>query len=196
MDGHIHQYGSLGHDWMAWTQVAGNPNYRGVEHEDHGDPANPMTDAQLTASAQVFEAMSAFDGWPLAPTDNPNGGRGIIFHADGGAAWGGHACPGPVRQGQRAELIRRAQAIRAGASPAPQPPAPAVISYTSTGSMSLLAIATTHKTGVSTILRLTAEQSPGARFSQAAAEWLDNVFAGKVSATGPVPTGLVLQVPG
>jgi N-acetylmuramoyl-L-alanine amidase len=119
MDGHIHQYGPLGQNWMAWTQVNGNPNWRGVEHEDQGNPSTPMTQPQLVASAQVFEAMSAFDGslgnpWPLAPADDPVNGRGIIFHVDGGQAWGGHDCPGTVRMGQRATIIGLALQIRAG----------------------------------------------------------------------------------
>lgn len=109
----ITQYGPLGQDWEAWTQAAGNPHYRGVEHADGGKPQTPMPLPQLVASAQVFEAMSAFDGsWPLAPQDNVDGGRGILFHSDGGARWGGHDCPGAVRRAQRAYIIELAQAIR------------------------------------------------------------------------------------
>jgi len=118
MDGRIHQYGPLGRDWMAWTQVAGNPNWRGVEHEDKSLPTTPMPEAQLIASAQVFEAMSTFDGslgnpWPLQATDNVNG-RGVILHSDGGVPWGNHACPGPVRAAQRPAILALARQIRAG----------------------------------------------------------------------------------
>lgn len=120
MTGAIHQYGSVGHDWEAWTQEAGNSHYRGVEHEDGGNPLHPLAAPQLAASAQVFEAMSAFDGWPLQVTDNPNGGRGIILHQDGGAAWGGHACPGPVREKQRPLIITIAKAIRQGGDVPPE----------------------------------------------------------------------------
>jgi hypothetical protein len=116
MAGNVHQYGPLGKDWMAWTQVAGNPHWRGVEHEDKGNPANPLSDAQLAASAQVFEAMSAFDGWPLQVTDDVNG-RGIILHSDGGVPWGNHACPGAVRAAQRPDLIALALKIRRAAVP-------------------------------------------------------------------------------
>ena len=134
MDGRIHQYGPLGQNWMAWTQVDGNPNWRGVEHEDKGHPETPMPPAQIAASAQVFEAMSTFDGslgnpWPLEATDDVHG-RGIIFHSDGGVAWGNHDCPGPVRRGQRAEIIALARQIRAGWE-----------DYVTTGAESLVQIA-------------------------------------------------------
>lgn len=121
LGGHIHQYGPLGKDWEAWTQVGGNHNWRGVEHEDQGKPQTPFSDAQLWSSAQVFEAMSAFDGWPLKAVDNvlDASARGVAFHSDGGAAWGGHDCPGTVRRGQRDELIRRALLIRTARHLAP-----------------------------------------------------------------------------
>ncbi len=41
----------------------------------------------------------------------------------GGAAWGGHTCPGPgPRAGQRAGIIALAKAIRAGSAPPPAGP--------------------------------------------------------------------------
>ena len=125
MDGHIHQYGPVGKGWKAWTQADGNPHYRGVEHEDHGNVNNPYTPAQIEATARIIDACSAHDGFPLAATDNPNGGKGVIHHSDGGAAWGGHDCPGDVRRAQRGDVIVKAQAVRRGV-PAPAPhPAPA-----------------------------------------------------------------------
>ena len=133
MDGHIHQYGPLGKDWMAWTQEAGNPHWRGVEHEDKGNPATPLTAAQIAASAQVFEAMSAFDGWPLQATDDVTG-RGVILHSDGGVPWGNHDCPGTVRAAQRPALIALASQIRAGA------PLPAGV-YHADGQTSMAALA-------------------------------------------------------
>ena len=59
---------------------------------------------------------------PAAITYNSPSTGGLGTHSMGGAAWGGHACPGDVRAAQRGEVIRRAQAIRGGGS-APQPPA-------------------------------------------------------------------------
>jgi hypothetical protein len=176
--GAIHQYGPLGKDWMAWTQVAGNPHYRGVEHEDQGDPNRPLTPAQLAASAQVFEAMSAFDGWPLAATDNPNGGRGIIFHVDGGAQWGGHDCPGPVREKQRPALIALAKAIRAGR--------PELVLYVTTGAESLVELAAERHTKPRLLLRAYG----GRAFPKGLGDYLDG---GNLKA--PMPKGIRLRVP-
>jgi hypothetical protein len=128
MDGHIHQYGPVGTGWKAWTQMAGNSRWRGVEHEDHGDPSNSYTPAQLEASAAILEALSHHDGFPLQATSDPVGGAGNIFHSDGGAAWGGHDCPGDARRAQRSAVIARAQAIRGGApTPSPHPSPPPVV---------------------------------------------------------------------
>jgi hypothetical protein len=178
--GAIHQYGPLGKDWKAWTQAAGNTHYRGVEHEDQGDPNKPLTPVQLAASAQVFEAMSAFDGWPLAPTDNPNGGRGIIFHVDGGAAWGGHDCPGPVRERQRPALIALAKQIRA--------PQPGLIHYRTTGRESFTELAAELKVKARLLLRHNG--GPDRPWPAGFGDYLD---AGNLAA--PMPAGITLRVP-
>jgi hypothetical protein len=126
MDGHIHQYGPVGKGWKAWTQAGGNTKYRGVEHEDHGNPKNPFSAEQLESTASVLEAVSKHDGFPLVACDNPTG-KGVLFHSDGGAAWGGHDCPGTVRRGQRDAILKRAKQIRASrTAPAPVvlPPSP------------------------------------------------------------------------
>lgn len=185
--GAIRQYGTLGHDWMAWTQCAGNPHYRGVEHEDQGNPANPMTDAQLTASAQVFEAMSAFDGWPLAATDNPDGGRGIIFHVDGGAAWGAHDCPGKIRMAQRPEIIARALAIRAGAPPA-------VVAHVTVGLDSLAELAAEHHITPAAIIRQTALSGTPPQ-NAAFGDYVNEVFRGQIPAGTHMPAGLTVYLP-
>jgi hypothetical protein len=176
----VHQYGPLGKDWEAWTQVAGNSHYRGVEHEDQGDPNKPLTPAQLAASAQVFEAMSAFDGWPLVATDNPSGGRGIIFHADGGTAWGGHDCPGPVRERQRPALIALAQAIRAGT--------PGQKFWPSDGVASFVEAAKEH--GVKPRLLLRHNGGPSRPYPAGLGDYID---AGNLLA--PMPAGIRLRVP-
>lgn len=178
--GAIHQYGPLGKDWMAWTQVAGNHHYRGVEHEDQGDPNKPFTAAQLAASAQVFEAMSAFDGWPLAPTDNPDGGRGIIFHADGGAQWGGHDCPGPVREKQRPALIALAKAIRAGK--------PGLVLQDTTGRESFVELAVEKKVKPRLLLRMNG--GPDRGYPKGLGDYIDE---GNLKA--PMPKGIRLRVP-
>src|SRR5579859_5881154 len=69
-NGHIHQFGPL-NGWMAWAQGDGNPNWYSIEHADDGNPDNPLTDAQLTASAQVVEALSGYGVFELAQAGNP-----------------------------------------------------------------------------------------------------------------------------
>lgn len=127
--GHIHQFGPVG-DWVAWHIAAGNPYWIGVEHADDGDPDNPLTEAQLTASAQIVEAVSAHYGTPLRVTDSTTG-RGYGTHSMGGAAWGGHSCPDisghHVRSSQRYEIIRRALRIRSGPEPEETDMTPAVV---------------------------------------------------------------------
>ena len=44
--------------WKAWAQVAGNPNWYSIEHADNGNPAEPLTQAQIDASAQIVELLS------------------------------------------------------------------------------------------------------------------------------------------
>ncbi|GEM_PF-874348 len=181
MDGHIHQYGPLGKDWMAWTQVAGNPNWRGVEHEDKGHPTTPMPEAQLIASAQVFEAMSTFDGslgnpWPLEPTDDPINGRGLIFHVDGGAAWGGHDCPGPVRMAQRPMIISLAKQIRAGGG--------GPVYITADGKSTLAQLATKNHSAPSSMLRATAEANYHGFFPADVAAFVDQAAGPAVPAAG------------
>lgn len=117
-DGHIHQYGPIGKGWMAWTQAAGNPHWRGVEHEDGGDPTRPLSTAQLISSAALLELFARVDGYPLQATDDPYGGRGCIFHVDGGQPWGGHDCPGSVREAQRPTILYLAALSRQPALPA------------------------------------------------------------------------------
>ena len=120
-DGAIHQFGPIGQGWIAWHAGSANATWYGIEHEDGGDPSRPLTDAQLTASAQLTEMLCGFAGIPLQVTNSP-ANWGLGTHSMGGSAWGGHACPGDVRAAQRGEVIRRARAIRGGGS-APQPPA-------------------------------------------------------------------------
>ncbi|HEX6933744.1 MAG TPA: N-acetylmuramoyl-L-alanine amidase [Streptosporangiaceae bacterium] len=110
--GHIHQFGPIGRGWIAWAQVAGNDAWYSIEHADNGDTHNPLTDAQITASAQLVEVLSRFAGFPLQVTDSVDG-RGYGVHCMGGEAWGGHTCPGPgPRAGQREAIIDLAKQIR------------------------------------------------------------------------------------
>lgn len=103
-DGEIEQYGDLRR--ISWAQVRGNKWGWSLETAGHAD--EPLTDAQLTALARWHVWCGAKD--QIANSVN---GRGIGTHSMGGAAWGGHACPGVIRAGQRKEIIRRARKIRA-----------------------------------------------------------------------------------
>jgi|SRR5215472_4164655 len=124
-DGLIHQFGPIGKGWIAWHAGAGNATWYGIEHADDGNPDNPLTDAQLTASAQLVECLSAFAGFPLA-ISNSTTTKGYGVHYMGGSAWGGHSCPDMppqhVRSSQRGEILIRAQAIRGGTTTPPTTP--------------------------------------------------------------------------
>ena len=104
-DGHVEQYQRLSED--SWAQVAGNGSYWSAETE--GMPTEPLTDAQLDALAAWHVWSGTVDQLAQAP-----GQRGIGTHQMGGAAWGGHACPGAIRAGQRPEILRRAVLLRQG----------------------------------------------------------------------------------
>lgn len=120
-DGEIWQFGPVGENWEAWAQVAGNRDWYSIEHADDEKTGNPLTEAQVVASAQLVECLSAFAGFPLQVTDSVSV-KGYGTHVMGGAAWGGHSCPGPgPRAGQRAAIIALAKEIRAGAAPKPEP---------------------------------------------------------------------------
>jgi len=113
--GAIHQFGPIGKGWMAWHAAAANLTWYGIEHADNGNPDNPLTQAQIDASAQLLEMLSRFAGFPLQVTDRP-AGRGYGTHSMGGAAWGGHTCPDQpphhVRSAQRQAIVDLAKQIR------------------------------------------------------------------------------------
>lgn len=117
-DGSCHQYVPVGKGYTAWSQEDGNEAWRGIEDEDGTHPSVPLTQAQITTFAQILEACSAYDGFPLQITDDVNG-QGLILHSDGGVPWGDHpACPGPVRAAQRSVIVALAMSIRQGGPPA------------------------------------------------------------------------------
>ena len=110
-DGRIHQFGPIGKGWMAWAQVAGNLAWYSIEHADNRNPNNPLTDAQIAASAQLVELLSRFAGFPLKVTDDVTGrvrgaqhGRRVVgrSHLPGHAAASRPvgAAPGDHRAGE------------------------------------------------------------------------------------------------
>jgi hypothetical protein len=140
-DGSCHQYVPVGKGLKAWSQAAGNDAWRGIEDEDERNPAIPLTPAQVKTFAQILEACSAFDGFPLQVTDDVNG-HGLITHGDGGVPWGNHPdCPGSVRKAQRADIIMLASAIRSGFEPAKGP-----FRHTAPGGQTLAQIAAARNT--------------------------------------------------
>jgi hypothetical protein len=190
--GTAQQFLPVGQGFVAWAQAAGNPFWRSCECEDKTQTGSPMTAPQLTAFAQILEACSAYDGFPLQITDDVNG-TGLITHGDGGAAWGDHPdCPGDVRKAQRPQIIALAMAIRAGGAPAAAPdPRP----WVTAGMSSLASLAAQNHCEVSAILRLTAGYSPGGLYPPAVATYLNGVFGGTVSPAAPMPKGLPLWLP-
>jgi hypothetical protein len=185
--GEIWQFGPIGKGWIAWHAMAANQTYYGIEHADAGHPDTPLTDAQIAASAQVVEALSAFAGFPLAITDVP-GGKGYGTHFMGGAAYGGHTCPDlppqHVRSVQRPAILALAEQIRAAGT---------IVAVTADGTQSLGAIAAQHGGSAAYILHLTA--AAGGAWPPLVRDWLCDIFEGTVSPAAPVPKGCVFQAP-
>lgn len=99
--GTLEQY--LDTEDLAWAEGTGNPYFISCEFEGQVD--EPMTSQQLDMGgrliAWVYQNVGQF---PLAVNEHPDG-QGITPHYAGGAAWGGHSCPGPLRFQQYPELI-------------------------------------------------------------------------------------------
>jgi hypothetical protein len=181
-DGSVHQFGPIGKGWVAWAEVKGNKAWYSIEHADDGNINNKLTDAQLTASAQLVEVLSRFAGFPLQVSDSTTV-RGYGTHVMGGEAWGGHTCPGPgPRAAQRHEIIALAKAIRAGDT-----------TVVTDGTQSLAAFAAQHDAVPSIILRMTAHHS--GLFPGELAAYINGVFSGTISPQAAMPKGISLQAP-
>ena len=102
-DGAVSEY--VNPDLSAWAQANGNGSF--VSVETSGKVGTPMTDAQVTAVAALYAWGHATYGWPLQLTNNPNT-PGLGYHSMGGAAWGGHPCPGDARRAQLPAVLARA----------------------------------------------------------------------------------------
>jgi hypothetical protein len=71
----------------------------------------------------------------------------------------------------------------------------AVTEYTTAGEMSLAELANMHHTEASTILRLTAEHTPGAVYPANVADYINGMFDGKITYKDHMPKGLHLYLP-
>lgn len=88
--------------YASWAQAAGNFLYTSVEVSGTVDV--PMNAAQLAMFAKLYKWGMTVHGWTPQLANIP-GQRGLIYHAAGGAAWGGHPCPGPIRIAQRQDIL-------------------------------------------------------------------------------------------
>jgi peptidoglycan hydrolase-like protein with peptidoglycan-binding domain len=114
-DGRVEQY--LDSSLIAWAEAGGNSTYNSVETEGFASAA--LTDAQVEALGKLYTWGHDLYGWPYEAVDTP-GQRGFILHSDGGAAWGGHHCPGKLRGAQRSRILELA---RTGTDPGSSHPA-------------------------------------------------------------------------
>jgi len=104
---------------MAWAQAAGNKNYFSIEFE--GNSGDSLTQDQIEGAAQILAKMHRELGVPIQLANFP-GERGLIYHAAGGAAWGGHPdCPGAPIIADRVWIIQRAAQLVGAPAPASHP---------------------------------------------------------------------------
>jgi hypothetical protein len=95
----------------AWAEAAGNPYWISVECE--GFDTEDYTALQIQRLGELYAwGMSQF-GWKAEVTDSVNG-YGLGTHRMGGAAWGGHSCPGDIRANRRGDILAAALAIHGG----------------------------------------------------------------------------------
>ena len=67
--------------------------------------------------------------------------------------------------------------------------------HTTAGNMSLAQLAAQHHTQPSSILRLTAEHSPGKAFTSNVSDYINGVFEGTIPPDQHMPAGLHLYLP-
>ena len=102
-------------DDKAWAEAAGNPYFISCEFEGQVD--EPMTSQQLDMGGRLIAWVYGNVGqFPLVVNQSPDG-NGITPHFAGGAAWGNHSCPGPLRFQQYDELILAALRYMPDAQP-------------------------------------------------------------------------------
>ncbi len=102
-DGRFEQY--VPFDRRAWAQAAGNPYWISCECE--GYPTEDYTAAQVQRLGEFYAWGMREFGWRAEVTDSTSG-YGIGTHRMGGAAWGGHSCPGVIRANRRRDILAAA----------------------------------------------------------------------------------------
>ena len=112
--GAFEQYVDL--DDKAWAEAAGNPYWISVECE--GFDTEDYTALQLQRLGELYAWGMAQFGWPAEITDSVNG-YGLGTHRMGGAAWGGHSCPGDIRANRRGAILAAAVATHGGGGVTP-----------------------------------------------------------------------------
>lgn len=121
-------------DLQAWAQANGNTTYNSVETE--GYTTEPLTDAQISALADLYRWGNKTYGWPYTLSDTV-GTKGFAWHGMGGAAWGNHpSCPGDIRRNQRQAVLDRANSTPTPPTPTTEDP-DMVIIRSPAGSMSM-----------------------------------------------------------
>jgi hypothetical protein len=70
-----------------------------------------------------------------------------------------------------------------------------MMEHTTGGQMSLAQLAAQHHTQPATILRLTAQHSPGGAYPGNVSEYINGVFTGAISHDQHMPAGLRLYLP-
>lgn len=115
IDGHIIQAVDL--DDRAWTQMAGNDDWCAAENAGDGTKEG-LTDAQIVSNATILAELHQLYGVPLQLAHSPSD-RGLGYHAMGGAAWGGHPCPGALVIAQLPLILEHAIELAGGPTPTP-----------------------------------------------------------------------------
>jgi len=104
-------------DVTAWTQIEGNGHWLSVENE--GFTPNPLTNAQVEASAVILAKGHEVYGYPLTLATCPSD-RGLGHHSMGaecGVNWGHSRCPGPAVKAQKPVILDIATQIIGGDMP-------------------------------------------------------------------------------
>lgn len=101
----------------AWAQASGNRTWLSIENE--GKVPDALTKEQLEDVAQVFAWVVRLYGVPYKVAKSPDD-KGLGYHKMGGAAWGGHPCPGEAIIAQLQSIVNRAKQIN-GVAPKPTP---------------------------------------------------------------------------